>query len=240
MKKIALLVFVAQLAAVGVSVAATVPVPAIQVMKSGVSASFGVASKGWADPAFEGKGWTHKSAWGQFSAIKGQKVTLVLDGTAAKNNGSLHPGVTIWYRPAKCPGTPCTGNKGEGLKFVPDHFYIQTQDWVMINAKDENTQALLGTIDMQYVLNAYDADGLAPGAVEQTLLPNPSVIGIQDGIPEKLTVSFIAEKTGVYQFALGGIDPYPDTKLDNSMSMSGGALALPVVATFTAERAASY
>ena len=224
----------------GVVSAATQPAPPIKVIKNGETVPCGVASKGWADPAFSGKGWTHKSSWGQFNAIKGQTVTLVFDGTGAKNNGSLHPGSTVWFRPSKCPGTPCPGNKGSGLNYIPDHFYVQTQDWVAINAKDDTTQALVGTIDMKYVLNAYDADGLAPGAVEQTLLPNADVIGIQDGIPGKLKVSFIAEESGTYQFAVGGIDPYPDTKLDNSMSMGGGMLANPLTVSLKVERAKKY
>lgn len=212
MKKVTIgLASLVMLALGGVATAATQPVPAISDFGKGNTVSLGIASQGWADPAFSNKGWTHKSAWGQLRANKGQKVTITIDGTAT--NG-VHPGLTVWYRPATSKG-----NKGNGLTYVPDHFYNQTTSWQVDNAIDDTTGAMVGTINMLYVTNAYDADNLAPGYSAQSTLKNGDLAGLQDGVPGKVTVSFVAQKTGVYQFVTGGLSPYPVSvpPIDNSV-----------------------
>jgi hypothetical protein len=209
----------------GLASAATQPVPAISDFGRGNTLSLGVSSLGWADPAFSNKGWTHKSAWGQFKANKGQKVTITVDGRAT--NG-LHPGLTVFYRPATSKG-----NKGTGLEYVPDHFFNQTSSWQVDDAVDDTTNAPVGTINMLYVTSAYDADNLAPGFSAQASLKNDQLRGLQDGVPGLLTVTFVAEKTGTYQFVSGGLSPYPISTppIDNSIKK-----LLPVTYTVKIER----
>ncbi|MEN9682148.1 MAG: hypothetical protein RLZZ627_2041 [Pseudomonadota bacterium] len=226
MKKVSIgLAALAMLVQGGIATAATQPVPAISDFGKGNSVSLGVASLGWADPAFSNKGWTHKSAWGQFRATKGQKVTLIVDG---RTNTGLHPGLTVWFRPATS-----NGNKGNGLTYVPDHFYNQTSSWQVDNAVNDTTGEFVGTINMLYVTNGYDADNLAPGYNAQSSLKNGDLVGLQDGIPGYVTVSFVAAKTGVYQFVTGGISPYPVSTppIDNSVKK-----LLPVTITVSTER----
>lgn len=204
----------------GLSLSATQPSPAPVWIDPGVMVNFGVASKGWADPAFSGQGWTHKSSWGMFKAKQGEKVTLTLNGSAIN---SLHPGLTVWYRPSNAKG-----NRGTGLTYVPDHFFSQTNTWYVPDAKDDTTGAMVGTIDMRYVINGFDADGLDPNVNIQKTLPNANVVGYSDGVPGLLVVTFVAAKTGNYEFVTGGIAPFPNTSLNNAMGAN-----LPVGVTLT-------
>jgi hypothetical protein len=189
--------------------AATQPVPAPGWMENNATYTLGIASKGWADKGFSGDGWTHKSAWGLFKAKRGEMVTVTADCAAV---GSLHPGVTVWFRPKKDKG-----NRGDNLYYVPDHFYDQTTTWYAQDAKDDTTGAVVGTINMKYVANGYDADGLDPLLNVQKDLPNAKVTGYSDGIPGYLSFSFVAAETGDYELASGGLYPFPKTDLDNSM-----------------------
>jgi hypothetical protein len=180
---------------------ATQPAPPPQIINNGTSINFNVASRGWSDPSFEGMGWTHFSQWGQMKLKNGQTAVI----TVVSSDANVHPGLTVWYRPATQKG-----NKGKGLTYVPDHFYPQTSDYSQANATDEITKKSIGNIVMKYVVNGYDADGNDPNVNVQTQqLNNPNVAGIIDGVPGTLKLIFTAAKTGIYQFAVGGINPYP-------------------------------
>lgn len=210
MKKFALSLVCALAVAESASLsAATVPVPAPGFMENNATYTLGISAKGWADPAFSGDGWTHKSAWGLFTAKKGELVTVTVDATAVN---SMHPGVTVWFRPKKDKG-----NRLDGLTYVPDHFYDQSTTWYVQDAKDDTTGAVVGTINMQYVANGYDADGLDPTLNVQKALPNAKVIGYSDGIPGLVTIEFVAAETGNYELAAGGLFPFPNTTIDNSV-----------------------
>ncbi len=200
------LVFVGFFGASMVSEAATQLSPAPIIFKSGVTKRFVVDSRGWSTLNNAQTGWTHSSQWGQFKAKAGQRVRITIK--PAQNDGrmkSLHPAVTIWYRPSSEPG-----NKGKGLKYVKDHFYPQAADFDQLGGRIENSSESLGTIRMSYVSNGYDADGNDPN-ISVSATVGEAVEGISDGVSGQLVKSFIAPQTGVYQFAVGGINPYPES-----------------------------
>lgn len=62
---------------------------------------------------------------------------------------------------------------------------------------------------MKYMANGYDADGNDPNINVQQQVQNPKVVSLIDGIPGAVELKLQASKAGVYQFAVGGINPYP-------------------------------
>jgi hypothetical protein len=183
----------------GAADAATKPTN-LKVFKNGTSTGFNVTSRGWSDLNFVGQGWTHNSQFGQFKARKGQTVTIKVISA----NPGIHPGLTVWYRPSNS-----SGNHRKGLGYVPAHNYPQTSDWNQNNARDEETQKRLGNIVMKYIANGYDADGNDPSIDVRTQVNNPMVVALVDNIPGIVQLQFTAPKKGIYQFATGGINPYP-------------------------------
>lgn len=168
--------------------------------KNGNVQGFNVTSRGWSDLNFVGQGWTHNSQFGQVKLRKRQTLSIKV----ISSDQSLHPGLTLWYR----PGT-ASGNLKKGLAYVPTHNYPQTADWDQKNARDEETQKRVGNIIMKYMANGYDADGNDPNIDVQQQVGNPKVVSVKDGIPGTVELRFQASKAGIYQFAVGGINPYP-------------------------------
>jgi hypothetical protein len=141
--------------------------------------------KGWMDPAFGDAGWTHHSAWGKFSATKGQHVTITLNS----GNAKVHPAITVWHR-----GAADTAPN----KYVIDHFYQQNANQFKFGAKDETTNADIGNIVMKNVHYCYDRDGNKAYA---------GLHGMTDGTAGRLVASFVAPYTGAYMFVIGGLNP---------------------------------
>ncbi|MFM8443241.1 MAG: copper(I)-binding protein CorA [Methylococcus sp.] len=168
--------------------------------KSGNTIGFNVTSRGWSDLNFVGQGWTHNSQFGQVKLRKRQTLSIKVISA----DQSLHPGLTVWYRPATA-----SGNNKKGLAYVPTHNFPQTADWDQKNARDEETQKRVGNIIMKYMANGYDADGNDPNINVQEQVQNPKVVSLFDGVPGTVELKFKASKAGVYQFAVGGINPYP-------------------------------
>lgn len=141
---------------------------------------------GWSDPAFGDMGWTHRSAWGTFTAEKGQMVVI----KAASNNPDIHPGMSVWYRGA---ADTIADN------YVYDHFYAQMANQFKSKAKDETTGVELGNLVMKNVAYGYDLDGKSKKI--------PALHGIKNGTVGELSLKFKAPHTGTYMFVLGGINP---------------------------------
>ena len=174
--------------------AATQPSTMTDFSSTNTESVLSVHSKGWSDPAFGKAGWTHRSKWGNFTAVKGRVVTIKL---VAADPG-VHPGVTVWYRGADdtAPDT-----------YVPDHFYVQNADWIKFGATDEGTGAKLGNIIMQHVVNGYDLDGNTQKVAKFK--------GKIDGVPGQLELKFKAPETGSYQFVVGGFNPDASLPVQN-------------------------
>jgi hypothetical protein len=158
---------------------------------------------GWSDPAFGDMGWTHRSAWGKFTAEKDQTVEIMVDS----GNVSVHPGVSVWYR------DPVKDTVDD--KYVFDHFYAQMANQYKSKAVDEKDGTALGNLVMKNVAYGYDLDGKN----------NPRIVelrGIRDKVAGKLTLSFKAAKSGTYIFVVGGInagDNLYDVATDGSKTL---------------------
>lgn len=149
--------------------------------------------KSWSDPAFGNKGWTHHSAWGAFHANKGQIVTI----KAVAADADFHPGLTVWLRPKQDTAPN---------NYVPDHFYTQKANQIVLGATDESTGTVLGDIFMINTRAAYDGDGIGK------VLRNAGVR--YDGVSGQVEMSFVARE-GDYVFVLGGIKPGPGITVTN-------------------------
>jgi hypothetical protein len=175
----------AGLLAASASQAATIPANQFAFTAEASTDVFPVKAKGWRDPAFGDMGWTHSSAWGTFSAMKGQTVTINMVAVDA----GIHPGITVWYR-----GADDTADN----KYVVDHFYPQNANFAKFGAIDETTGEKLGNIIMRHVTHGYDVDGN-----QRLKAMNP----VKDGVAGQLKISFKAPKEGDYMFVVGGVNP---------------------------------
>lgn len=175
------------------SQAATQPASITNFTASVTDDIFSVKSKGWRDPAFGNKGWTHSSDWGTVRAKQGQTVTITMQTNAI----GIHPGITVWHR-----GVNDTAPDG----WVVDHFYPQDANFVKLGAVDGGGLPL-GDIVMRHVVHAYDKDGNA----ENVSGMNPE----RDGIPGQLEMSFTAPRNGLYMFVVGGFNP--DAGVDTTL-----------------------
>lgn len=177
----------------------------------------GLRTEGWASPTMSYKGWTHHSGWLMIDAQKGKVVTITVDGSSLTG---FHPGLTVWYR------NTALKSDNEKIHWMDDHFYFQGKSINVPNAKSDNDQnalpkdAVVGNIKMDYITSAFDSDGLGDMITSGSntygpYLPFPYLDalvgskGISGGSSDKgkLSVTFTAPKTGVYQVAVGGLKP---------------------------------
>lgn len=199
MKKLTLLsaAIAGAMAFAGTSQAATtVDAP---IMTSGVPVTGSVQVQGWLNDNFGIQGWTHFSKWGQFSARKGQRVTVTIDSATA----GAHPGVSVWWRNTG-PMTAPAGGKGN---YYQNHAYNQYDSIKTGIMTDELTGAEVGYLEMITATNGYDADGATTQYAANANLINP----VFDGIPGHLQLSFVAPRNGTYQLVTGGA--FPDSSI---------------------------
>ena len=166
-----------------------------QIMQSGTPYSTTTQVQSWYNSNFGLQGWTHFSKWGQFSARKGQRVTVTITSARA----GTHPGVSVWWRNTG-PMTAPAGGKGN---YYQNHAYNQYDSIKTGIMTDESTGAEVGYLEMVTATNGYDADGATPKYAANTNLLNP----VFDGVPGKVQLSFIAPRNGTYQLVTGGIFP---------------------------------
>ena len=144
-------------------------------------------------------GWTHTSKWGFVKLQKGKPVTIQVTTTTS----GLHPALSVWYRVDK-------KTTGETAWYMSDHFYSQFKDIYESDAKvtDMMTGAVtenLGKFQMNFVANGFDRDGMGdvlPASYDQSMLNR-----LLDGKAGEVSVTFIPKESGVYQFAVGAINP---------------------------------
>ena len=142
-------------------------------------------------------GWTHHSNWGFVKLQKGKPVTIEVKTDVP----GFHPAVSVWFRVGKT-----TTNKS--VQYMSDHMYSQFKDIYEADAKDTDTSGnvtKLGKFQMNFVANGFDRDGMddvLPVHFDQSMLNR-----LQDGAAGKVTLTFIPKDTGIYQFAVGGINP---------------------------------
>ncbi len=180
--------------------------------KANASQTLSARGDSWYNLTMGYKGWTHHSAWMYMNLKKGRLYKI----TAETDVEGFHPALSCWRRP-----------QGEGLTgtdYAYNHFYNQWQDIVDVNAVDETSKAPLGKMKMFFVLNGYDRDGLPAQLGEQYQQGN--LVGILDGQPGKVEVSFVANSNSMYQCVVGGFHPQPpvDTSTDKhpiQVSISG-------------------
>lgn len=150
-----------------------------------------VKGKSWYDPTppQSGKGWTHNAKWGVFVANEGDNIVI----TVKSSNPRLHPGISVWR---VGPGNSAP------FKYVPDHLFFQTVDWINDGAIDDTANKAVGNIRMKIEKFGYDADNNDASLTEL----NP----ISDGEEGTLKLEFKVSKSGIYKFVVGGINPGPD------------------------------
>ena len=142
-------------------------------------------------------GWTHHSNWGFVKLQKGKPVTIEVKTDVP----GFHPAVSVWFRVGKT-----TTNKS--VQYMSDHMYSQFKDIYEADAKDTDTSGnvtKLGKFQMNFVANGFDRDGMddvLPVHFDQSMLNR-----LQDGAAGKVSLTFIPKDTGIYQFAVGGINP---------------------------------
>jgi hypothetical protein len=203
MKKTTLLAsaLVGALSFTGASHAATtVPAP---IMTSGVPITANVQVQGWLNDDFGIQGWTHFSKWGQFSARKGQRVTVTVTSARA----GTHPGVSVWWRNTGPLTAPVATTANEKGNYYQNHAYNQYDSIKTGIMTDEITGAEVGYLEMITAANGYDADGATPKYAANANLFNP----VFDGIPGKVQLHFVAPRNGTYQLVTGGV--FPDSSV---------------------------
>ena len=158
-----------------------------------------VRANSWYNLTMGYLGWTHHSNWGFVKLQKGKPVTIQVTTTTP----GLHPALSVWYRVDK-------KTTGETAWYMSDHFYSQFKDIYESDAKvtDMMTGAVtenLGKFQMNFVANGFDRDGMGevlPASYDQSMLNR-----LLDGKAGEVSVTFIPKESGVYQFAVGAINP---------------------------------
>ena len=203
----------------------------------------GVRAASWVSETMGFLGWTHFSKWGFVNLTKGQVVTIALDATATVG---FHPAVSVWQRDTNKPATD------KSLYYMDDHFYAQSSSVSVKNAINNDNAASpvpVGNVIRTFIANAYDADNLgdyiygyaSDAATTKTKFGPYLPIGYNtkdiqsasaqyDKTPGKVSVTFTAPKTAVYQFVIGGLKPDVD-----SAASKVGATGAPVTVTVTAK-----
>jgi hypothetical protein len=170
------------------------------------------AKASWVSESMGFLGWTHFSKWGFMDLKKGQSVTITLDATA---QAGVHPATTVWYRNTKKKAND------PSLYYMDAHSYNQSGSVSVRGATDETTKAPVDDIIREFVANAVDADGLGDkfdvnGVSYGPYMPlgyntpgfnNATKLNDKPAAPGKVTMTFTAPKTGVYQFAVGALKP---------------------------------
>lgn len=151
------------------------------------------------DLTMGGLGWTHNSAWLYMKLKKDVQYTV----TAAADQAAIgfHPGIACFYRPQ--------GAGLVGINYMYAHMYSQFNSHIQKNMVEELTKKKLGTFKSYFIINGYDRDGMEnPIPVEYQQGP---VVGLVDDVkganPGSVTISFVPDKTGIYQCVVGGINP---------------------------------
>ncbi|MEC4748229.1 copper(I)-binding protein CorA [Methylomicrobium sp. Wu6] len=156
-------------------------------------------AQSWYNPTMGYTGWTHHSSWGYMKLKKGKPVTLTAEVNDAEIAG-FHPALTVWSRPQK-----------RGLASVDQmnsHSYNQYGDIYEANAINTDDQAnpvKVGNIQMEFIANAFDRDGMGdmlPEKFDHSMLNR-----VVDGDAGKVSLTFTPKVSGVYQFVVGGINP---------------------------------
>lgn len=165
---------------------------------SGETYSFtSVDSQAWYNVNFGNNGWTHFGRWGNFTARRGQLVTV----TVQMPTSGQHPGVSVWWRN--------TGPLTLPIGYYQGHSYNQYDDIKTGMLSDDNTGAELGYLEMIKAANGYDDDGVIPANCPGTggNHINRALNPINDGVPGLVVLTFRAPRNGQYQLAAGGTCP---------------------------------
>lgn len=179
-------------------------------------------AESWYNPTMGHTGWAHHSSWGWMKLKKGKTVTLTLETGVS----GFHPALTVWYRHRKRGSAP--------IDQVNDHFYSQFDDIYdpnAINEDDKNQSVRVGSIQMEFVANAFDRDGMdginVGGAMIEMLpvqFDQSKINRVVDGAAGKVSLTFTPQYNGVYQFVVGGINP--DESLRTALLADGVTKAI--------------
>ena len=155
-----------------------------------------VKAQSWYNPTMGYTGWTHHSSWGYMKLQKGKSVTITVETDVA----GFHPALTVWSRPQK---------KGlASVNQMNSHSYNQFNNIYEANAVNTDDAAnpiKIGKIQMDFIANAFDRDGMGdtlPEEFDQSMLNR-----VLDGKPGTVSLTFTPKVSGVYQFVVGGINP---------------------------------
>lgn len=171
--------------------------------------SLSIKADSWYNLTMGYQGWTHHSAWGFMNLKKDKPVSITVDATSVKG---FHPGITVWHRPQRKGMAP--------LAFANAHFYNQFKDIIEPNAVSNDDQAnpkSLGKLEMYFIANAYDRDGM--GDTLKEAYDQSALNKVLDGVSGKVVLTFTPKITGMYQFVVGGINPASD--IDTTQAVSG-------------------
>jgi hypothetical protein len=158
------------------------------------TATMSVKADSWYNLTMGYLGWTHHSNWGFVKLQRGKPVTIEVSTSVP----GFHPAVSIWFRPGKT-------KIDSSIQYMNAHMYSQFKDIYEANPLLENTNTKLGKFQMNFVANGFDRDGMGDtlaASYDQSMLNR-----LQDGTPGKVSVSFMPEASGIYQFVVGGINP---------------------------------
>ena len=162
--------------------------------KTSTTATMSVKADSWYNLGMGYLGWTHHSNWGFVKLQRGKPVTI----TVTTSVPGFHPAVSIWFRPGKT-------KINSSIQYMNEHMYSQFKDIYEVKAIDADKGTVLGKFQMNFVANAFDRDGMGetlPASYDQSMLNR-----IQDGTVGKVSLTFMPEESGIYQFVVGGINP---------------------------------
>jgi hypothetical protein len=141
-----------------------------------------IRTSSFSDPAFGYQAWAMHGKWATFNAVKGQKVTITVDGSATKD---LHPAFTVWKRPIGTPEQPYTWKQGgttmsmtnlTPAKYVPDHNFNPMQSYIESGATQQHIQGSGG--------------GSCSGATVTCATETKTITGT-DGVPVTITAKSV-------------------------------------------------
>lgn len=188
----------------------------------------------WVSEKMGYMGWTHFSKWGFMDIKKGKTVTIVLDASESGSNvAGFHPGVTVWYRKTNLKAADLSlqymNDHSYGQSDSIKVLNAKDESTPPKLVGDIVMEYVTSGYDIDGLGDKFMVDA-ATGALkpyDATVTPAPTTYGpylptgfntaslakankLTEGataIPGKVTVTFTAPKTGVYQFAVGGLKP---------------------------------
>jgi hypothetical protein len=165
------------------------------------------------NPGMGFSGWVHFSGWGYMKLTGGLPVTI----TAKAADAGFHPGIAVWRNAGSAP-IEYVKSTGQGtMPYLPWGDIVEKSVEYTDSQATPPTTKKLGSLKMYFVANAVDRDGWEePASYEAGSYYDNSLLSrVLDGEAGTVSLTFTPPKTGIYKFAVGGLNPAAALKPTN-------------------------